>query len=81
MFTIELWLRKHTGMLKNESIALAKDYVTYTRGIVSRRKKRVEELRASGADSTLAEEVLATFQKSLNLFENRLQKLLAETSN
>ena len=68
-------------MLKNESIALAKDYVTYTRGIVSRRKKRVDELRASGEDSTLAEEVLATFQKSLNLFENRLQKLLKEISN
>jgi hypothetical protein len=68
-------------MLKNETIALAKDYVTYTRGIVSRRRKRVDELRASGNDSTLAEEVLATFQKSLNLFENRLQKLLEETSN
>ncbi len=68
-------------MLKNESIALAKEYVTYTRGIVSRRKQRVDKLRSSGEDSTLAEEVLATFQKSLNLFENRLQKLLGETSN
>jgi len=44
VFIKELWLRKHTAMLKSESIALAKEYVTYTRGIVSRRKKRVDEL-------------------------------------
>ena len=54
---------------------LAREHVRKGRMLVARQQDMIGRLRATGDDCTYAERLLATFQESLAIFEDDLEKI------
>jgi len=60
----------------SDRTALAQDHVNRGRRIVVRQRQLIAKIKARGGDFGMAEDLLASFERSLVVFENDLAVIL-----